>query len=144
MVTYDTILYIEPAINEADPRSYAKRVPVGNDYGLDNKTYIDWNDPRLWTSTAFGRVLQSSLTGMGAGFSAQVTDFKRWVTVVVSYQNLITGKGASKHFLVVFDKPDKPNGMVMSTANRYRSISGVDQAASYIKSASYALKDQTN
>jgi hypothetical protein len=36
---------------------------------------------------------------------------------------------------------DKGGGLVMSTANKWRSISGYSQAVSYIKSASTALEN---
>lgn len=144
MNSYDTILYIDPMLTEGtDPRGYASRPPQGADKGLDYK-YIDYNDPKLWSSSAFGKNLQSLLAGMGSGYSVQVTDFKRWVVADVTYHNFITGKHAGKTFLVVFDKPNKGNGMVMATANRYRSISGVEQAASYIKSSISSLRDSTN
>ena len=142
---YSAILYLDKQITEGgDNRFYATRPGSGSDRGLDNPQSINWNDPKLWSATAFGANLQSRLQGLGTGFNAKVVDFKRWVTATVSYTNNVTGKTAEKIFLVVFDKPTKGDGIVLSTANRYRSISGVDQAATYIKSASSSLKDATN
>jgi hypothetical protein len=78
---------------------------------------------------------------MGQGYSCQVVDFKKWVVVTVTHSNHVTGKSASKTFLVVFN-PNK-DGIVLTTHNRYRSISGVEQACSYIRSACTALQSET-
>ena len=79
---------------------------------------------------------------MNNGFSAEVVDFKKWVTVRVTHSNHITGKSASKTFLIVFKQ--KGDGIVLSTHNKYRTISGVDQAASYIRQVCNSLTNETN
>jgi hypothetical protein len=78
---------------------------------------------------------------MGNDFSSRVTDFGKWVTVDISHHNHITGRTSSKTFLIVFQQ--KGDGIVLSTHNRYRTISGVDQAASYIKSVASSLQNNT-
>lgn len=136
MERYDTILYIEPSINESDERFATNQ---GLDAGWKSGTgYADFVDPKLWASNAFGRAMQNELNGMGNGFSAEVTDFNKYVVVKINHHNYITGRSSSKTFLVVFNK--KSDGIVMSTANKWRSISGYSQAVQYIKAAAQSLK----
>ena len=79
---------------------------------------------------------------MGPGYSAEVSDFKKWVVVRATYHNFETSRSATKTFLIVF-QADNGDGIVLSTHNRYRTISGVDQASSYIRSACSTLKNST-
>lgn len=141
MKKYDAILCIEPQINEGayDDRVFGAGGTTQPTRGF--KVGIDWDDPKMFASNNFGNMMRSYLDNMGRGYSARVTDFGKWVTVDVTYHNYITGRSASKTFLVVF-KP-KGNGIVLSTHNRYRTISGIDQAVSYIRSASNSLESST-
>ena len=106
-------------------------------------TYLYYQDPKLYASWAFGKQLQNALTNVGYGYAAEVSDFGKYVSVKMSYSNPPTGKTASKTFLVVFD-PDGKKGNIFQTSNRYRTFSGVSQAASYIKSCVSSLRDKTN
>lgn len=148
---YDAILICNVddminSINEdyGDPRYMAGAGP-GRDYGKVQPFWYD--DPKLYASNAFGQSMLNDLNAWKKGYSAKVTDFGKWVVVEVTYHNVITGRSASKTFLVVFDGgpkgTDKAGGMVLSTANKYRTISGYAQASSYIKSASNALESAT-
>jgi hypothetical protein len=133
---YDAILYIDNcSINENDSRSYSKGKYMSTTIG----PYYD--DPKLYNYFSFGNVVNRALNNMSDGYSCQVTDFKKWVVVTVSHSNVITGKSASKTFLIVFN-PDK-DGVILSTHNRYRTISGVDQAITYIRSACQSLSNET-
>lgn len=132
---YDAILHITQAVNENDPRSYNKGKYMSTTVG----PFAD--DPKLYNYFSFGNAISRSLNGMGNGYSCQVTDFKKWVVVTVTHNNVITGRSSSKTFLVVFG-PDK-DGIILSTHNRYRSISGVDQAITYIRSACQSLSSDT-
>jgi hypothetical protein len=132
---YDAILHITSLINENDPRSYNKGKTMSTTVG----PYAD--DPKLYNYFSFGNVINRSLNSMGNGYSCQVTDFKKWVVVTVTHNNVITGRSSSKTFLVVFT-PEK-DGLIFSTHNRYRSISGVDQAITYIRSACQSLSSDT-
>ena len=105
--------------------------------------YLNYQDPKLFTNWTFGKQLQSSIGSIGAGYGCEVADFGRYVTAKVTYSNPPTGKTASKTFLVVFD-PDGKKGNIFQTSNRYRTFSGLSQAASYIKSCVSSLKDKTN
>lgn len=136
---YDAILCVDRTINEADERASTRRAPKGQFKGFTQ--YVDTDDPKLYNNFSFGNSVRQILNNMGGGFSAKVTDFKKWVVVEVSHHNTITGKTASKTFLIVFK--DKGDGMVMSTHNKYRSISGVDQAVSYMRSAASSLQNDT-
>jgi hypothetical protein len=93
-------------------------------------------------------MMLNDLNNWKQGYSANVTDFGKWVVVEVTHHNHVTGRSASKTFLVVFDGgpkgTDKGGGMVLSTANKWRTISGYAQASSYIKSASGALESATS
>ena len=139
METYDAILYIEPSINE-DDRFPTKSTIDASPHG--NTQYVNWDDAKLWANNAFGRLLRNELNNMGNGFSAEVTDFAKWVVVKVNHHDYITGRTSSKTFLVVFNNKDA--GIVLSTANKWRSISGYSQAVSYIKAASQVLRNSSS
>lgn len=146
---FDTILIcnIDDIISEAhgDDRIHTHDIPRA-DKGI--VPYLWYDDPKLYASNAFGRMMLSDLNNWRDGYSAKVSDFGKWVVVEVTHHNYITGRSASKTFLVVFNGgpkgTDKGGGMVLSTANKYRTISGYSQATSYIKSASGALESATS
>lgn len=145
---YDAILVCSynDIINEAygDERSY-----TGAGYGKNagKVPYLWYDDPRLYASNAFGRMMLAELNSWKQGYSAKVSDFGKWVVVEVTYHHHVTGRSASKTFLVVFDGgpkgTDKGGGMILSTANKWRTISGYAQAVTYIKSVSTALESAT-
>jgi hypothetical protein len=128
-----------------DERTYTGAGP-GKTTG--NVPYLWYDDPRLYASNAFGKLMYNDLNNWKQGYSAKVTDFGKWVVVEVTHHNHITGRSASKTFLVVFDGgpkgTDKGGGIVLSTSNKWRTISGYSQASSYIKSASGALESATS
>lgn len=132
---YDTILLVQNPINEVDSRTIAKQSTQGGSKYFAGS--VNYDDPRIHQANGFGRLLQTQLGSMGNEWAVEVTDFNKWVTVRVTHSNTTTGRSASKTYLIVF-QPDK-TGMVLSTANKYRTISGVDQAASYIRSSASAL-----
>lgn len=138
MKKYDAILYVEPEslINEADRKNASKGMSGVNKYFKGSR---DWDDPKLHNPYSFGQSLRSALNNLGGGWSCSVTDFNKWVVVEMCHHDVITGRTSSKTFLVVFQ--EKGDGIVLSTHNKYRSISGVEQAISYIKSASSTLRD---
>ena len=105
--------------------------------------YLYYQDPKLYASWAFGKQLQNAIGNIGYGYGCEVSDFGRYVSAKVTYSNPPTGKTASKVFLIVFD-PDGKKGNIFQTSNRYRTFSGVSQAASYIKSCVSSLRDKTN
>lgn len=139
---YDAVLYFKPQINEAtgDSRIYNRgKAAIGGLKGFNQNHVSD--DPKMYNTYTFGNMVRQSLNNMSAEYSCQVTDFKKWVVVTVTHNNIITGKSSSKTFLIVFDL--NKEGIVLSTHNRYRTISGVDQAISYIKSSCQALQSDT-
>lgn len=145
---YDAILLCDlNNVNEVygDERSMAGAGP-GRDYGKSQ--YFWYDDPKLYASNAFGRMMLADLNNWRSGYSAKVSDFGKWVVVDITYHHHVTGRSASKTFLVVFDGgpkgTDKGGGMILSTANKWRTISGYGQAVSYIKSASVALENATS
>ena len=148
MSRYDAILVCDydQMIMEYDDRVYTSTAVDGTDYR--RQTSWDWDDPKIHAQNGFGRLLQMELNHWKPGYSAKVTDFGKWVTAEVTHHNFITGRSASKTFLVVFNGGpkgnDKGGGLVLSTNNKWRSISGVSQASSYIKSACCALENSTS
>ena len=137
---YDAILVVEPerTVTEAN---VDKRMAGSH---VDPKTggkFVDIDDPVLYTNNSFGRQLQDMLNGIGRGYWSEVTDFGKWVSVTVGHHNVVTGRSATKTFMIVF----KPNnsGLVMSSSTKWRTISGVGQAASYIRSAVSPLEYAT-
>lgn len=134
---YDAILYVDAPINEADERIVARKAISGTT--KYDKGSTEWYDPRYWAAHSFGSTLRTLLNSMGSNYSSEITDFGKWITVKVTYHDHITGRSSSKTFLIVFKQ--KGDGIVMSTHNRYRTISGVDQAGSYIRSTCGSLQN---
>lgn len=131
----DTILYVDPTmVTETDDRMYATRKPDATNYG-DKYFYVP-ADYKSYDS--FGGTLSSLLGNIGPEWSVEVSDFRKYVVVRTSYHNRITGRGAEKTFLIVFEKGG--NGFVLNTMSKWRSISGASQAASYIRGVCGALK----
>lgn len=145
---YDAVLICssDDIINEdyGDSRSYTGAGPGKN---AGKVPYFWYDDPKLYASNAFGKMMLADLNGWRRGYSAKVSDFGKWVVVDVTYHHHVTGRSASKTFLVVFDGgptgKDEGGGIILSTANKWRTISGYAQAVSYIKSAATALESST-
>lgn len=148
---YDAILVcnVEDIISEVygDERSYTGARP-GQSRDVGKVPYLWYDDPKLYANNAFGKMMLNDLNNWKKGYFAKVTDFAKWVVVEVTHHNFLTGRSASKTFLVVFNGgetgTDPAGGLVMSTANKWRTISGYSQAVSYIKSASSALESSTS
>jgi hypothetical protein len=146
---YDAILVcdVNSFLTEAygDERSYTSAGPGKN---AGNVPYLNYDDPKLYVSNAFGQMMLNDLNAWKKGYSAKVSDFGKWVVVEVTFHHHVTGRSASKTFLVVFNGgpngTDKGGGLVMSTANKWRTISGYSQASSYIKSASSSLESSAS
>lgn len=136
---YDSILYIENPVNEVE-----RNAGHGN-WSADYKSMSDYpfnmDDPKMYNAFTFGRIVKNAINNMGSGWSAEVSDFRKWVVVRATYHNYDTSRSATKTYLIVFQH--KGDGIVMSTHNRYRTISGVDQAVSYIKSSLSQLQNST-
>ena len=135
MSVFDSILILDN-INESDDRSYARKSYVGVDSGPGGMVGRD--DPKMYANNNFGRVLRSQLSGMGADYGVEVSDFGKGVTVRVTCSNYISGRSVSKTFLILFEY--KGDGIVFTSSTKWRTISGVDQAASYIKSACNSMQ----
>lgn len=137
---YDSILYVEEPIFEADNRM-AGTTPTNATMQAIKGSNAFTDDPKMHNAFTFGRIVRSAVSNMGIGWSAEVSDFKKWVVVNVKYFNHDTLRGASKTFLIVFKH--KGDGIILSTHNRYRTISGVDQAVSYIKAVCGQIQNST-
>lgn len=140
----EAVLYFSEPINEIfDPRTVGKKGPQSAALtGPGGQTSLtDW---RAWSSAGFGQRLQSSLSNLGKGYSAEVTDMGQFIAVRASYHNTVTGKGVNKTYIIVFDHIDKGDGRVMVTSQKWRTISSYDQAASYIISSIRNYSGQTS
>ena len=140
MKNIDTILIVKEPILE-DNRTNATRTQSGVDRGPG--IYVGSYDPRMYSAFNFGRSLQSRLNNIGTGYFSEVSDFGKFVSATVGYNNPITGKTAKKTFVIAFEGKGG-DGIVLSSSTRWRTISGVDQAASYIRSACSSLQSLTS
>lgn len=137
---YDSILYIEnEPILEND--RIANNGNWDAHYRSPSEYPINMDDPKMYNAFTFGKIVRNAINGLGSGWSSEVSDFKKWVVVRVNYHNYETSRSATKTFLIVFQH--KGDGIVLSTHNRYRTISGVDQAISYIRLACSHLQNST-
>lgn len=149
---FDAVLVCDTnVLNESygDTRGYNDTNAGYSKWVSTNTPYTWYDDPKLYSQNAFGKMMASDLNNMGRGYTAKVTDFGKWVVIDVTYHHHVTGRSASKTFLVVFNIDDssgtvKSNGFVLSTANKWRTISGYGQAVSYIRSACSALESGTS
>ena len=126
-----------------DSRVHSKTTPKSTDTGFGYSTSYLPDNPILYANNNFGKVLKNELSSLGSEFFSEVTDFGKWVDVRVTHHDYRTGKSSSKTYLIVFDKPSQGDGIIVNTSNRYRTISGVSQAASYIRSSVQALKNDS-
>jgi hypothetical protein len=133
----DVVLYFDN-INEAmDDRNYATKSYGGVAVPIKGQ-YVDYIDPKLYANWSFGKQLRSELNNMGNGFSCEVCDFGKEVVARVTYNDTVTGRSSTKTFLITFTG-NKGDAYVKSHSNKWRSISGISQAAQYIRSISSGL-----
>lgn len=139
----DTILYFDNNVCEGgvDDRNYSTKQYGGVDRPIKGQ-YVDYVDPKLYTSWSFGRQLRSELNNMGTGFTCEVCDFGKEIVARVTHSDTVTGRSASKTFLITFTG-NKGDAFVKSHSNKWRSISGISQAAQYIKSICSNLSGTT-
>lgn len=137
----DTVLYFDSINEEYDDRNYSTKSYGGVAVPITGQ-YVDYVDPKLYTSWSFGKQLRSSLNSMGQGFTCEVCDFGKEIVARVTYSDTVTGRSSSKTFLVIFTG-NKGDAFVKSYSNKWRSISGISQAAQYIKSACSSLMSPT-
>lgn len=95
----------------------------------------DW---KVWNGTGYGQLLQRSVKP-GPGYSLDVHDCGQYISATAHYQNPATGKKISQAFLIVLNSPDKGDGTVFLASTKWRTVSSVNQAASYISSTIQAL-----
>lgn len=137
---YDSILYLDNNLILEEDRMNGITSPNASMKPFNGSNALT-DDPKMYNTFTFGRVVRSAIANMGPSWSVEVSDFKKWVVVNVKYYNFETCRSSSKTFLIVFKH--KGDGIVLSTHNRYRTISGVDQAISYIKMACNQLQNST-
>lgn len=143
---YDVVLYIDNDHNIqeefADPRTRPAAGTKSLGYGYDIRFgYLKGTQGNQYFN--YGSVLRNSLS-LGKEYAVEVVDFGSEIYCKVTYNNSGTGKSASKSFLVVLDLSQKGGkGMVKSSMAKWRSISDVSQAASYIRSYASALSGRT-
>lgn len=131
---YDAILCVTEPVNEkfADRRmgDTITKGPINPGWGSQTG-YLDYLTPDVTSAFSFGRNVKRAVESND--LTVEVADFGPWISVRCTATNPATGRSASKTFLIVFQHKSK--GIVMSTSNKWRTIDGYGQAASYIKSA---------
>ena len=137
---YDSILYLDTTPILENDRTHNSGSLDAAIHGMTKGAPVNWDDPKMFNTFSFGRVIKRAIES-STGYYAEVSDFKKWVVVKVTYQNYETSRSASKTFLIVFKH--EGDGIVLSTHNRYRTISGAEQAISYIRSACHQLQSST-
>lgn len=141
MEKIDTILFVTDN-NHVNEVNVDSRMHSGGLHApaWGSKTgYLDSYGPDIYSQMAFGNVMQRAINDPSNGITCEVSDFGPWVSVRVTAHNTVSGRSATKVFMVVFQA--KTKGIVMSTSNKWRTIDGYQQAISYIRSASSALKN---
>ena len=139
---FDYVLVVDNSLDESqtDKRVYNKNLP-SVDYNPQG-SYIGVRDLKLMQSWSFGKMIQRDLSSMGNGYSCRVFDVGGEVAVTVTHTDAVTGRSASKSFIIVFDSKSG-NGIIKSSSTRWRSISGIGQAESYIRSVASGLQSFT-
>lgn len=136
---YDAILCVTEPVNEtlADRRmgDTVSKGKINPAWGSQTG-YLDYLTPDITAAFSFGRTVKRAIED--SDLAVEVADFGPWITVKCTATNTATGRTASKTFLIVFQH--KSRGIVMSTSNKWRTIDGYSQAASYIKSACSSLR----
>ena len=140
----DAILYFDQnIISEDGGGDIRSTTSVRNHgYNMGPAGMINRDDPKMYMATNIGRQLQSSLNGIGNGFWAEVSDFGKYVTVTAGCHNTVSGRSATKTFVIVFEK--NGIGTIFNSSTKWRTISGVGQAASYIRSMTSAIEGNTS
>lgn len=137
-------LYLSQPINESsDPRTLAK----GNTAGTLNQGPGGWYgayDYRVWDGASYGRRLQSEANPGGKGYSIDVHDCGAQLSVTASYQSPISGKKISQSFIVILQDPKTSAGTIFMTSTKWRTVSTISQAASYINSTIRSLAGQVD
>lgn len=125
----------DPTVNGFDPRV----VQVGGNNWKDVFLRYIVNNGNPYTAGTAGDKIGTAL-GYGGGYSYDVVDYGSDCVVVARYTNRATGKTAQAMYLVKFT----PQGsIVKSGAMRYRIVSDLNQAATYIKSRANYLSQKT-
>lgn len=129
---FDAILYFDNINEGVDDRNYATSPRSGSPKPIKGQ-YANYIDPKLYASWSYGRQIRNEISQMGTGFSAEVSDFGQEVVVKVSFNDTVTGRTSSKTFLIIFTDL-KGQAYIKTHSNKWRSVSGIGQATSYIKS----------
>lgn len=133
------VLFVDPAnICEVDPRSGVYK----NNMGGANQGPGGWYgayDWKVWDGTGYGQRLQREANPGGKGYSVDVHDCGRQISCTAHYQSPATGKKVSQSFIVILNTPDKGDGTVFMTSTKWRTVSSISQAATYISSTIRSL-----
>ena len=103
---FDAILYFDGSEIDVfeggvDPRNYNSKLPSGSDKPI-NGMYMNYIDPKLYASWSFGNQLKRDVQSLGSNYSCEVADFGQEIVVRVTHSDTVTGRSASKTFLVIF------------------------------------------
>ena len=138
----ETVLLCPLPVMETDTRSYSDNSTVSRTTGPGG--YINRYDWRVWNGSGFGQTLSRSLSNLGNGYSAEVSDFGQHVVCRVAYHSTGSGKGVEKTYVVFFTDPKRGDGLVFASSTKWRTISSVSQAVSYITSSIKSYASEAN
>lgn len=143
-MVFDTILELDCPINEInekrDERLDTLKIGTKTITGASDYTQQAWfMNP--YDNFSLGSYVRGGLS-LGRGFSTRVFDMGTDIVVHIEYYDIGTCKTASAYFLIkLLNK--KGEGCVKASSNRYRTISTIGEAISYISSRAKALPSYT-
>jgi hypothetical protein len=146
---FDAILYLDNSLQDdiferglgVDTRTINTRIPNTADKFADGNHAYAIN-PSLYASWSYGNQLKRSIQSWSSNYSCEVADFGQEIAVTVTHCEPATGRTASKTFLIIFTNT-KGDAYVKNHSSKWRSVSGIGQAESYIKSVCSALSNST-
>lgn len=133
----DTIITITPELNEAsvDKRTFMKTKNIV-DYTYNTLGF----DPNA--NYSLGGAIRNGLS-LGNRYQVEVCDFGCAVSVRVTYSDAYTAKAATATFLVIMNTK-QGDGVIRSSARKYRTVGNYNDAISYIRSCCGALQNKVN
>lgn len=136
------VIYCNTPINEVDSRAKAH----GNIAGTSNQGpggFYGTPDWRVWDGASYGKQVQRE-ANPGQGYTIDVHDCGQHLSVTASYQNPANGKKVSQSFIIVLQGTNNSAGTVFMTSTKWRTVSSISQAASYISSTIRSMAGSIN
>lgn len=90
-----------------------------------------------------GPIIRTQLSSLGKGYNIECIDFGSDIVIKITYTNIQTGRTSGQSFLLKLSST-KGEGIIKSSEIRYRTVSNLVNAVSYIKTKAGSLKQQTS